>query len=55
LSQEVALGIRVLQGPQQHALDDGEDGRVGADAEGKRQHRNQRHAGGLEKLAHGKP
>jgi hypothetical protein len=45
----VAIGQR----PQQHAVDDAEDGAVGADAERQRQHRRQRHAGGAAQHARG--
>ena len=38
------------QRPQQHSLDDGEDGGGGADAEGQRQHRGQRESRRLEQL-----
>ena len=39
------IGIVIRQRPQQHAVDDGEDGGVGADAERERQHGDEREAG----------
>jgi hypothetical protein len=35
----------IRQRPQQHAVDDGEDSGVGADAEGERQHGDDREPG----------
>ena len=44
-SEHEALAVRVGQRPQQHAVDDGEDGGGRADPDGKRDHGEQRDAG----------
>ncbi len=48
-----AGGILEGQGAQQHAVDDAEDGAVRADAQGEREHDDQREAGLVPEAAEG--
>ncbi len=45
--------IGIWERPQKHGVDDGEDGGVGADAEGEREHGDGGEAGGLAQHAEG--